>query len=273
MRLRSVRIDSESHGRVCVVCLFCARQPSCSHLVPCGLFVSAPGARDASALGGVAPKFFRWIHCVPRRSIPRPQPQVQRYLRSSGGSLNKEMLRRSNEALGANDGNIDTAKGCRLCKVRRSGVANRNGYEMTTPADAGFARGWERTSFGSEDHADWMRRASRMLDEDGRAGRGVGRAETVWSWFTHRRGRGWRVSGPSAMRGRVGNRPLDGLAITSSHAYVPGHDDVHRSKRLFSCREAQSTSPEIVEVGDLSCRKTKPDRAVVGLFSHNGGGQ
>jgi two-component sensor histidine kinase len=31
-------------------------------------------------------------------------------------------------------------------------------------------------------------------------------------------------------------------------------------------REAQGTSAELVEVGDLSCRKTKPDRAIVGLF-------
>jgi hypothetical protein len=62
MGLRSVRFDSGLHGRVCVVCLFCAREPPCSHLAPCGLFVSAPGARHAFALGGMAPKFFRWIH-------------------------------------------------------------------------------------------------------------------------------------------------------------------------------------------------------------------
>ena len=73
MGLRSVRFDSGLHGRVCVVCLFCAREPPCSHLAPCGLFVSAPGARHTFALGGMAPKFFRWIHCLPRRRSPRPQ--------------------------------------------------------------------------------------------------------------------------------------------------------------------------------------------------------
>jgi hypothetical protein len=78
MGLRSVRFDSGLHGRVRVVCLFCAREPPCSHLAPCGLFVSAPGARHASALGGMAPKFFRWIHCLPRRRSPRPKRQVQR---------------------------------------------------------------------------------------------------------------------------------------------------------------------------------------------------
>jgi hypothetical protein len=42
---------------------------------------------------------------------------------------------------------------------------------------AAWKSGEERMCFGSgeafEDHADWMRRASRMLDEEGRAGRGV----------------------------------------------------------------------------------------------------
>src|ERR1700730_13770427 len=61
--LRSVRFDSELHGRVLVVCLFCTREPSCSHLAPCGLFVSAPGTRHAFAFGGMPPKFFRWTHC------------------------------------------------------------------------------------------------------------------------------------------------------------------------------------------------------------------
>jgi hypothetical protein len=31
----------------------------------------------------------------------------------------------------------------------------------------------EGADFGCDDHADWMRRSSRMLDEDGHAGRGV----------------------------------------------------------------------------------------------------
>jgi hypothetical protein len=61
--LRSVRFDSELHSRVCVVCLFCTREPSCSHLTPSGLFDSAPGTRHAFAVGGMAPKFFRWVHC------------------------------------------------------------------------------------------------------------------------------------------------------------------------------------------------------------------
>jgi hypothetical protein len=73
MGLRSVRFNSELHGRVrVVVCLFRAREPSCSHLAPCGLFVSAPGARHASALGGMAPKFLGWIHCVPSSKQPTP---------------------------------------------------------------------------------------------------------------------------------------------------------------------------------------------------------
>jgi hypothetical protein len=62
MGLRSVRFDSQLHGRIRVVCLFCTREPSCSHLAPCGLLVSALGARHAPALSGMAPKFFRWIH-------------------------------------------------------------------------------------------------------------------------------------------------------------------------------------------------------------------
>jgi hypothetical protein len=45
-----------------VVCLFCTREPSFSHLAPCGLFVSARGVRHAIAFGGMVPK-FRWIHC------------------------------------------------------------------------------------------------------------------------------------------------------------------------------------------------------------------
>jgi hypothetical protein len=69
----------------------------------------------------------------------------------------------------------------------------------------------------------------------------------------------------------VGNTPHDGLAITSRHAYIVGHDDAHRTNRLFSRREAQGT--KLVEVGDLSCRKTKPGRAVVDLFSDHDDGQ
>jgi hypothetical protein len=40
----------------------------------------------------------------------------------------------------------------------------------------------ECANFGSKDHADWVRGASRMLDEDGRAGRGVERWDGFWSW-------------------------------------------------------------------------------------------
>jgi hypothetical protein len=43
--------------------------------------------------------------------------------------------------------------------------------------------------------------------------------------------------------------------------------------RLFSCRKAQGISSEIVEVGDLSRRKNKFDKAVVGLFSNHDDGQ
>jgi hypothetical protein len=56
------------------------------------------------------------------------------------------------------------------------------------------------TETGSEDHADWMRRASRMLGEDGRAERGVERLDGLWSGGVHA-GQGWRVLGLSAMRG------------------------------------------------------------------------
>ena len=71
----------------------------------------------------------------------------------------------------------------------------------------------------------------------------------------------------------VGNTPHDGLAITSRHAYVAVREYAHRANRLFSRREAQGASAELVEVGDLSCRKTKPGRAVVDLFSDHDDGQ
>ena len=74
--LRSVRFDSELHGRVCVVCLFCTREPSCSHLTPSGLFDTAPGTRHQFALGGMAPKFFRWVHCGTSSNAARPEGQV-----------------------------------------------------------------------------------------------------------------------------------------------------------------------------------------------------
>jgi hypothetical protein len=61
--------------------------------------------------------------------------------------------------------------------------------------------------------------------------------------------------------------------MASCHAYVPECDNVPRPNRLFSCRKAQGTSSEIVEVGDLSRRKNKFDKAVVGLFSNHDDGQ
>jgi hypothetical protein len=102
MGLRSIRFDSELHGRVRVVCLFCTREPSCSHLAPCGLFVSAPGARHASALGGMAPKFFRWIHCGTSSKEPTPSPSSSKVASQFRRSLNKVMLRRNNETTGGN---------------------------------------------------------------------------------------------------------------------------------------------------------------------------
>jgi hypothetical protein len=41
---------------------------------------------------------------------------------------------------------------------------------------------------------------------------------------------------------------------------------VKHVNRLFSRREAQGASTEVVEMGDLSRREIKPDSAVVGLF-------
>ena len=51
------------------------------------------------------------------------------------------------------------------------------------------------------------------------------------------------------------------------------YDNVFRPNRLFSCRKAQGTSSEIMEVGDLSRRENKFDKAVVGLFSNHDDGQ
>jgi hypothetical protein len=69
------------------------------------------------------------------------------------------------------------------------------------------------------------------------------------------------------------NISLDRLAVTSSHVYIPRYDDAPRSNRLFSRREAQGAATEVVEVGDLSRRKIKPDRAVIGVFREHGNGQ
>ena len=55
-------------------------------------------------------------------------------------------------------------------------------------------------------------------------------------------------------------------AIWGRPDHITGYANAPGPNRLFSCREAEGTSTELVEVGDLSCWKTKPDRAVVGLF-------
>jgi hypothetical protein len=99
MGLPSVRFDSELRGRVrVVVCLFRAREPSCSHLAPCSLFVSGPGVRHASALGGMAPKFFRWIHCGTSSKEPTPLGVKFKVASQFQHLLKKDMLRRSNVA-------------------------------------------------------------------------------------------------------------------------------------------------------------------------------
>jgi hypothetical protein len=63
------------------------------------------------------------------------------------------------------------------------------------------------------------------------------------------------------------------LAFRACPDHIPEYANAHRPNRLFSRREAQSTSTELVEVGDLSCRKIKPDRAGIHLFSTRGDGQ
>jgi hypothetical protein len=69
------------------------------------------------------------------------------------------------------------------------------------------------------------------------------------------------------------NRSLDGLVVTSCHAYVLGYDDTPRPNRLLSCREAQGAPSEVVEVGDLSRRKSTCGGAVRDIFPDDDGGQ
>lgn len=69
------------------------------------------------------------------------------------------------------------------------------------------------------------------------------------------------------------NRLLNGLAVASCQAYVPRHDAAPRPNRLFICRQAPGATSEVVEVGDLSRRKDKPDRAVSGVFRDHDDGQ
>jgi hypothetical protein len=61
---------------------------------------------------------------------PTPSTTSSKIPSQFRSSLNKDMLRRSNEALEANDGNIDTAKGCRLCKVERRARESQTGMGM-----------------------------------------------------------------------------------------------------------------------------------------------
>jgi hypothetical protein len=82
-------------------------------------------------------------------------------------------------------GNIYTAKGCRLCKcagAAGAGIANRYGYEMTTPATldlqgGGSARVLEarimRIGCGVH-HGCWMRTDARGAGLGGRKGFGLG---------------------------------------------------------------------------------------------------
>jgi hypothetical protein len=85
MGLRSVRRGSEFRRCVLVVCMFRTREPSRGHPAPCGLFVPARGVRNVFAFGGMAPKFFRWIHGAPHRIDPTLKHQARG---SFGGSPN-----------------------------------------------------------------------------------------------------------------------------------------------------------------------------------------
>ena len=62
---------------------------------------------------------------------------------------------------------------------------------------------------------------------------------------------------------QTGRRPL---ALWDCPDHIPGHANAGQPIRLFSCRQAQGTSTELVEVGDLSCRKINPDKPGIGLF-------
>ena len=62
-------------------------------------------------------------------------------------------------------------------------------------------------------------------------------------------------------------------ARASHHAYVSAYDSAPRPNGLFSCREAQGTCTQLVEVGDLSSRTSKPNRAIIVLFPDYGGGR
>ena len=73
--------------------------------------------------------------------------------------------------------------------------------------------------------------------------------------------------------GQFVNKSLDALAVTSACAYILGYDAARRPNGLFSCRKAQGATSEVVEVGDLSCRKRKRGRAVRDIFLDDDGGE
>jgi hypothetical protein len=66
--------------------------------------------------------------------------------------------------------------------------------------------------------------------------------------------RGWK---------QTARRPL---ALWDCPDHIPEYANAHQPNRFFSCCEAQGTSTELVEVGDLSCRTIKPDSAGISLF-------
>ena len=59
---------------------------------------------------------------------------------------------------------------------------------------------------------------------------------------------------------------LKALAIWHCPDHITGYANAPGPNRLFSCREAQGTSAELLEVGDLSRRENKSDKAVIGLI-------
>ena len=79
--------------------------------------------------------------------------------------------------------------------------------------------------------------------------------------------RGWLASHASL------NKSPDGVAVASCRAYVLGYDHAPRPNRLLSRREAQGAPSEVVEVGDLSRRKSKRGGAVRYIFPDDDGGQ
>jgi hypothetical protein len=56
------------------------------------------------------------------------------------------------------------------------------------------------------------------------------------------------------------------VALWDCPDHISEYANAGQPIRLFGCRQAQGTSTELVEVGDLSCRKINPDKAGVSLF-------